>query len=151
MPMSAVPAKNSASPFASWRGSHVAVRVADYDAAKRWYMEKLDFRVLHEWPFGGMQLAYLLPPNDDVFSVELLGGGSPSPQPSYPDIPSSFEPAGYHHFCLSVDNVDETAAELRHRGVKIVAEPFDLAAISRRLCFVADPWGNLIEFAQTLA
>jgi lactoylglutathione lyase/glyoxylase I family protein len=31
--------------------------------------------------------------------------------------------------------------------VTIVTEPFELPAISRRLAFVADPWGNLIELA----
>jgi lactoylglutathione lyase/glyoxylase I family protein len=34
--------------------------------------------------------------------------------------------------------------------VSIVGEPFDLGAISRRLAFFANPWGNLIELAQVL-
>jgi lactoylglutathione lyase/glyoxylase I family protein len=42
---------------------------------------------------------------------------------------------GYHHFCLNVTSVDETVATLRSRGVTIVTEPFELAAISRRLAF----------------
>ena len=63
-----LPPKKSASPFAGWRGHHVGVRVKDLDEAKNWYVEKLDFRVVHEWPYGDEQLAYIAPPNDDAFS-----------------------------------------------------------------------------------
>jgi hypothetical protein len=36
MPMPANPPKNPASPFASFGGHHVGVRVPDYNAAKAW-------------------------------------------------------------------------------------------------------------------
>lgn len=52
MPMPAHPPKNPTSPFASFGGHHVGIRVPDYEAAKAWYTQKLDFRVLHEWPYG---------------------------------------------------------------------------------------------------
>jgi glyoxylase I family protein len=58
MPMPKHPPKNTDSPFASMTGHHVAVRVPDYERAKAWYIEKLDFRVLQEWPFHGLRLAY---------------------------------------------------------------------------------------------
>ncbi len=62
--MPAHPPRNPDSPFASVGGHHVGVRVPDYAAAKAWYTEKLDFRVLQEWPYGDLQLAYLCPPDD---------------------------------------------------------------------------------------
>jgi hypothetical protein len=73
-----LPAKNPASPFAGWRGHHVGVRVKTLNE-RNWYVEKLDFRVVHEWPYADEQLAYIAPPNDDAFLVELLGGGNPPP------------------------------------------------------------------------
>lgn len=132
------------------RGAHVAVRVPDFEASKKWYVEKLDFRIVHEWPFGDLQLAYLAPANDDNFWIELLAGGNPAPAANYTDLNESLHPAGYHHFCLDVKSVDETIAELRKRGVTIVGEPFNLAAIGKRLAFLSDPWGNLIELAEVL-
>jgi len=42
-------------------------------------------------------------------------------------------------------------ADPRGRGVAIVTEPFHLDAISRKLAFFADPFGNLIELAQVIA
>ena len=145
-----LPIKNAASPFAGWRGHHVGVRVKDLNEAKNWYVEKLDFRVVHEWPYADEQLAYIAPPNDDAFMVELLGGGDPLPidAPKYSDLGDSLRHAGYHHFCINVPDIEKAVADLRARGVKIVTEPFKLDAISRKLAFFADPSGNLIELAE---
>jgi lactoylglutathione lyase/glyoxylase I family protein len=132
------------------RGGHSAIRVPDFEAAKRWYVEKLDFRVVHEWPFGDLQLAYLAPAADDRFFIEILGGGSPIPNRDYPDLNDSLAVGGYHHVCFDVESVDATLAELGQREVPIRTEPFDLEVISRRLAFIADPWGNLIELAEVL-
>ena len=153
MPNFTVPARNTASAFADMRGHHVALRVTDFAVAKAWYTGKLDFRVVHEWPFADEQLAYLAPPNDDNFMIELLGGGDPLPidQPTYTDLGDSLRYAGYHHFCINVADIDRSVAELKARGVTIVTEPFKLDAISRKLAFFADPFGNLIELAQVVA
>ena len=147
------PAQNLASPFADMRGHHVAVRVPSLAAAKAFYVDTLDFRVIAEWPYADELLAYVAPPGDDHFYVEILGDGDHEPTEArpYTDLGDSLKYRGYHHFCLAVANVDATIAELRARGVTIVAEPFILPAISRKLAFFADPFGNLIELAQVLA
>ena len=146
------PSHNSASPFADMRGHHVAVRTPDLETVKRWYVETLDFRVVAEWDYADEKLAYLAPPTDDHFFIEILGGGDPGPQDvrPYTDLSSSLAYAGYHHFCLNVTSVAATVEKLRERGVTIVTEPFILPAISRRLAFFADPFGNLIELAEVL-
>jgi len=146
------PPKNGASPFADMRGHHVAVRTPSLAEAKAFYVKKLDFRVIAEWDYADEKLAYLAPPTDDHFYVEVLGGGNtlPAEVRPYTDLGDSLKYRGYHHFCLSVTSVDETVAKLRSRGVKIVTEPFVLPAISRRLAFFCDPFGNLIELAEVL-
>ena len=86
------------------RGHHVAVRTPDFAIAKAWYAEKLDFRVIAEWPYADEQLAYMAPAADDGFYVEILGGGEPAPidvRP-YTDLGDSLKYPGYHHFCLNV-------------------------------------------------
>jgi glyoxylase I family protein len=150
MPMPANPPRNPASPFASFAGHHVGVRVPDYEAAKAWYLDKLDFRVLQEWPYGELKLAYLMPANDDDFHLELLAGPIPNARPVTDDLGESLTYGGYQHICVHVDSVDESLAELRRRGVDIVGEPFEIDDISRRLAFIRDPWGNMIELSETL-
>ncbi|WP_328616758.1 VOC family protein [Amycolatopsis sp. NBC_00355] len=150
MPMPAHPPKNPASPFASFGGHHVGIRVPDFAAAKDWYTGKLDFRVLQEWPYGELKLAYLSPANDDDFHVELLAGPVPFPKPVLDDLGVSLQYGGYQHICVHVDSVDDALAELTGRGVDIVGEPFEIEDISRRLAFIRDPWGNMIELSETL-
>ena len=147
-----LPAKNAASPFADLRGHHVAVRTPSLAEAKDFYVGKLDFRVVAEWDYADEQLAYLAPPTDDHFYIEVLGGGDalPSEVRPYTDLGDSLKYRGYHHFCLNVASVDETIARLRARAVVIVTEPFVLPAIGRKLAFFADPFGNLIELAEVL-
>src|SRR5262245_19769780 len=104
MSLTQLPPPRTDSPFASAKGHHVAVRVPDFGAAKRWYTEKLDFRLVHEWPYADQHVAYLAPPTDDAFFVEILAGGAPGPipKPVYTDLADSLRLAGLHHFCLNV-------------------------------------------------
>jgi lactoylglutathione lyase/glyoxylase I family protein len=144
------PPRNTSSPFADMKGHHVAVRTPDLASALSWYVEKLDFRVIAQWPYADEQLAYVAPATDDHFYVEILGGGDHAPHEArpYDGLADSLKYRGYHHFCLSVKSVDETVATLKSRGVTIVTEPFVLPAISRKLAFFCDPFGNLIELAE---
>src|ERR1700761_5048487 len=116
------PPKNPASPFADMSGHHVAVRVPSLQAAKDFYVGKLDFRVVAEWPFADELLAYLAPPTDDHFYIEVRGDGATPPRDvrPYTDLADSLKYSGYHHYCLSVASIDATVATLRQRGVKIV-------------------------------
>ncbi|MET0463928.1 MAG: antibiotic biosynthesis monooxygenase [Chitinophagaceae bacterium] len=145
-----MPKLNPASPLADVSGNHVGVRVPDYEAAKKWWTEKLDFRVIHEWPYADEKLAYLAPANDNSFWVEILAGGKLKPQPTYKDLAESLETPGLHHICIHVKNIGSTVAELKRRGVTIVGEIFYLKDITRKLAFIADPWGNLIELSEVV-
>ena len=147
----AFPAAKTSSPFTSMKGDHVGVRVPDINEAITWYTEKLDFRIVHRWPYGDLQLAYVAPAVDSTFKVELLAGPGAVERKPYSDLADSLNLAGWHHVCLMVDSVETTVAELRRRGVTIVTEPFDLPVISRKLAFFSDPWGNLFELAQVLS
>lgn len=145
-----MPKLNPSSPLADVSGNHVGIRVPDYEAAKKWWMEKLDFRVIHEWPYADEKLAYLAPANDNSFWVEILAGGKLKPQPTYKDLAESLEAPGLHHVCIHVKNIEKTVAELKKRNVTIVGEIFYLKDITRKLAFIADPWGNLIELSEVV-
>jgi len=151
MPMpTSLPAANLASPFASMKGEHAAIRVPDFTVAIAWYAEKLDFRILHTWPYGEMKVTYLAPPADADFRIEVIAGPGARQRPPYTELADSLTLSGLHHICFTVASADDTVTELRRRGVSIITEPFDLPAISRRLAFFCDPWGNLFELAQEL-
>lgn len=152
MPDFTPPAVNLRSPFADMRGHHVAVRTPDFQRAVDFYVGALDFRIVAAWDYGDTTLAYLSPPADDAFHIEILGAGVPEPVEArpYADLADSMRYRGYHHFCLIVDSVDATVERLRERSVTIVTEPFIVEAIHRKLAFFSDPFGNLIELAEVL-
>src|ERR1700742_3424745 len=126
---------------------HVAIRAVDYAGTIGWYQDKLDFTIDQEWPFGDMQLAYLA---NGSAKIEILGGSAAEPQAPVASLGDSFGIEEYHHFCVNVADVDATLAELRGRGVETLGEAIDLEAIDRRLGFVKDNNGNIIELAAPL-
>ncbi len=150
MPIPAYPAKNNSSPLASMKADHIALRVPDFEASRDWFVEKFDFRVIHQWPFGDLKLAYLAPATDDDFLIELIGGTLETPRNKYDDLGASLGEGGSHHICFAVSDTQKTLDELRSRGVTVVAEPFVVEDINRLLAFVSDPWDNLYELSQEI-
>ena len=123
---------------------HVALRVVDYDGTVAWYREKLGFELDQEWPFGDLRLAYM---HNGNAKIEVLGGSTAEPQEQVDSLETTFSHEGVHHFCFRVDDLDVTLAELKARGVPLLGEPFVVEEIGRRLVFIKDNSGNLIEFS----
>jgi len=143
--------QQSHSPFASASIRHTALRVPDMEASKRWFVEKLDFRVLREWQIDEHRCAWVCPSGDGSLHVEIVGGNSPEPNPEFGTVEETHEYSGYHHVSILVESLDAALAELRRRGVRLVGDPFMIRAVSRRVAFIADPWGNLVEVAEVAA
>ncbi|MDF7813871.1 VOC family protein [Hymenobacter sp. YC55] len=141
-----LPAKNAEGINGKMRADHVALRTLDFAGTIGWYTEKLGFRLLKQVTLGDLQLAFLAPANDDNFWVEVLSNGpAREPQATPPPITS-----GFQHLCLTVENVEETLAALRERGVEVTREPFDVPPLGKRCGFVADLHGNTLEFIQNI-
>ncbi|MEV0074087.1 MULTISPECIES: VOC family protein [unclassified Amycolatopsis] len=149
MPPTATLPQNPASPFASMRGHHIAIRYPDFEEARAFWVDTLGWRLAQTWPYGDLTLGFLLPPTQDDFHLEILGGPGAVAQPRFANIDDSMSVNGYNHVCLSVDSVDTVLAELRSRGVEIVNEPFEILEISARLAFFRDPWGNIFEISES--
>jgi glyoxylase I family protein len=151
MPLPAAPARNTSSPFSSMHAHHTAIRYPDFEAARSFWVDTMDWRVLQTWPYGELTLAYVMPPDQDDFHLEILAGPGAAAQEIYDDVDASLVVNGFNHVCLSVDSVDETLAALRERGVDIVNPPFEIDDISARLAFFRDPWGNMFELTERTA
>jgi lactoylglutathione lyase len=141
-----LPEKNTQSTFKDMRMGHLGVWTTDFEGLIDWYVRNLEFRLILQVDLGHLQLAFLAPATYDSFWLEILCNksteGAQTPTP--PAI------TGYLHFCLDVSNVDHTLAEVNQRGIPTVRGPFDVPAIGKRCGFIADPQGNMIEFAQDI-
>jgi lactoylglutathione lyase/glyoxylase I family protein len=150
MPLPAAPPRNPASPFASMRGHHTGIRYPDYGAARSFWVDTMEWRILQTWTYGELTLSYVMPPDQDDFHLEILAGPGARAQTVFGDVDASLTVDGYNHVCLSVDSVDGTLEELRRRGVDIVNPPFEIDDISARLAFFRDPWGNMFELSERI-
>jgi glyoxylase I family protein len=132
------------------RAHHTGIRYPDYEDARSFWVDRLDWRILQTWPFGGLTLAYIMPPDQDGFHLEILAGPGAAERPIAADLNESLNFSGFNHVCIAVDSLDKTLADLRDRGVEIVGEPFEVEAVSARLAFFRDPWGNMFELSEHL-
>jgi len=139
-----IPEKNPEGINGKMKAGHLGLRTTDYEATIQWYTEILGFRLLKKWTAGDLKLAYLAPANDDNFWLEIIQDGNPQPGAPQPIL------NGFQHFCIDVENVDQTLAALRHKNVKVVREPFNVPPIGKRCGFIIDLHGNVIEFAQDI-
>ena len=129
--------------FSQLKAGHIAIRTHRYNAVIAWYKEKLDFRLIREWEVGELQLAFIAPPNDDTFMIEILGVKKEVKQDS------SKASYGYDHICFNVADLEKIINELKSRDLAILRS-FSVPAIGKRSAFISDPFGNSIEFCQDL-
>jgi hypothetical protein len=76
--------------------------------------------------------------------IELVAGAADR-QAAPSDLPSSMGSSRMHHFCVAVADLDAAISDLRERDVDLIGGPMEIADIDRRIAFVTDNLGNIIE------
>lgn len=117
---------------------------------KRWYIENLDFTVDKEWTVDelpGMKLAYL---RKGDFRLELISDDQEPRTPIPADFVEHLKSIGFQHLAFRVDSVDAVMAELTKRGIDAFVPAASYENVGRRVSFIKNPEGNLVEFAQDL-
>lgn len=120
---------------------HIAIIVSDYEASKDFYVNKLGFQIIRE--------NYRPERNDwkldlkinEITELEIFGVKNPPARVTRP------EAAGLRHLSFFTDNIEETVAELKEKG--IVTEPIRVDEFSgKKFTFFADPDGLPIELHE---
>ena len=120
---------------------HIAIIVSDYEASKDFYVNKLGFQIIRE--------NYRPERNDwkldlrvnEATELEIFGVKNPPARVTRP------EAAGLRHLAFFTDNIEETVAELKEKGV--VTEPIRVDEFSgKKFTFFADPDGLPIELHE---
>lgn len=150
------PVRLSAQPSSRWvpKVDHLAIAVLDFDGVLSWYCDRLGFSVRQRWHQiqTGRKLAYLV---HGATVVELIEADAGAEAHSLPATPAGyFAATGYNHVCFAVEDVELALMALRERGVETFAPPEERALGTsgwlRRIAFVRDPEGNLIELAEPM-
>lgn len=123
---------------------HVAIKVADFDGAVRFYTEGLGFKEKIAWGEGEKR-AVMLDAGDGNY-MEIFAGGPKRDAPA---------PEGVMiHFALRTRDCDAALNKARAAGGVVTMEPKSLDIPSRphvtpiRIAFCKGPAGEVIEFFQ---
>lgn len=120
---------------------HIAIIVSDYEVSKDFYVNKLGFQIVRE--------NYRPERNDwkldlkvnETTELEIFGVKNPPARVTRP------EAAGLRHLAFFTDNIEETVAELKEKG--IMTEPIRVDEFSgEKFTFFADPDGLPIELHE---
>lgn len=130
---------------------HVMICVSNYEETIQWYQAMLDATIEKEWlvdELPDLKLAYL---NIHGFRLEIVASTeAKAGMPIASDFGESLRTTGIGHFCFHVDDVDAALAEMNRRGVPTFVGAADYRNVGRRVGFVKDNSGNIIEFAGAL-
>lgn len=154
-PLAATPVAATPAIFAGARFDHVSINVRDFDTMLAWYQQKLGFTLEVAWrvaALNGKRLAYLAINDARIELVEADPGAGGMGEPK--DFADHFARTGYGHLCFAVANVDAVMSGLETEGVPtfVKAETYDLDGTPwrRRVGFIKDPEGNVLEFGEPL-
>jgi catechol 2,3-dioxygenase-like lactoylglutathione lyase family enzyme len=126
-------------------GAFFALSVPDLDASARWYADKLGLHVIMQPPpFNGVVARVL---QGGGLTVELIHNPGAVPLGrAAPAVKNNVLVHGIFKVGLIVDDIDDTLATLRARGIDIAIGPFGAQNGQPANFIIRDNAGNLIQF-----
>ena len=119
--------------------THVAIKVSDIERSVDFYCNKLGLSEQFRLENDGKPCLVYIKVAENQF-IELFPGGQGAHKDS--------EAPGCVHFCLLVDDIQESFREITSRGVKSLNGEPTFGGDNAWQFWVADPDGNPFEFHQ---
>lgn len=139
-------------PLDQMRAEHIMISTDDFEATVAWYRDVLGFEVARRWTvpdFPGLELGYL---EKNGFVIEVVETPEIRERISRPsDLEEALNDRVIGHFAFLVADVDAVALELKRRGAEFMVEPRSFPDSGRRLIFIYDNDGYVIEFLTPLS
>ncbi|HEX8038333.1 MAG TPA: VOC family protein [Chryseosolibacter sp.] len=120
---------------------HIAIICSDYHVSKKFYTEVLGFSVMAEHYREERQSWKLDLRLHNHYTLELFSFPDAPARPSHP------EALGLRHLAFSVNNLQESIAELEQKGIAIEAMRTD-PYTGKRFTFFSDPDGLPLELYE---
>jgi lactoylglutathione lyase len=130
--------------LATLRPHHVGLTVADLDRARGWYADALGLELVLAFELPGGVRGLMLR-NGAGAGVELFEVPGAEAGVAHGDPRETMRTRGFGHVAFEVDDLDAAFAAALAAGASGVWEPRQSPEPGRRMAFVHDPDGNLIE------
>ena len=105
----------------SFKVDHIHLKAVDVEETAKWYVDKIGAKITFEGKFKGSKVYYFDISGFNFIVFGQLEGEEGDNAPNQPSLRTRF---GTDHFGFAVDNMAETVADLRAKGVTILEEPW---------------------------
>ncbi len=135
------------------KADHLLIGVSNFEETVTWYKDILGFKEEVRWTVDGLpnlDLAYL---TNGEFRIEIIGDKeSNQNNKQVSDFGEHLSHQGFAHICFQVEDIDLAMKQLKDKGIEtfVKAETYPLNHYKRRVAFIKDLNGNVIEFAGPL-
>lgn len=141
-------------PLAQYRADHIAITTDDYEGTIAWYRKHLGMEVTETWEidlYPGKKFAYI--ENDmNGYSIEVIYTPEFFQEEEVAnEIDAALSDRGISHVAFLVADVDAVYGYFVEAGVEILLPPYSSPEADRRLIFVRDNSGNVVEFLTPLS
>ena len=130
---------------------HAGISVPDLDRSLTWYCQALGLRPGFRFEVTPIGLRGAFALGEGSTGVELLEMAGAAPGAPKTDPPSANAIHGFNHVCFHVSDLDAAYARLIACGAADVWGPRPAPEPGRRMAYVTDPDGNLIELVAPTA
>jgi catechol 2,3-dioxygenase-like lactoylglutathione lyase family enzyme len=127
-----------------YRCDHVHLKAVDPEATAMWYVEKFGASITFEGRFKGSKVFYFMIGDFTFIVFGQLEGEENEKSPIQPTLQTRF---GVDHFGFAVNNMAESVADLRAKGVTILEEPWSPRP-GLTICYIEGPDKARIELSE---
>ena len=120
---------------------HIAIIVSDYERSRHFYVDLLGFPVIRENYRPEKRDWKLDLKLNETTELEIFAPENPPKRPSYP------EACGLRHLAFHVENIEDTIADLKEKGIECEPVRFD-SFTGKKMTFFADPDGLPLELHE---
>ncbi|MFZ2886629.1 MAG: VOC family protein [Minisyncoccia bacterium] len=125
---------------------HVALTVNNIEESIEWYKQVFNAEVIHSYEKDGRQIAHVRIGEAQVEFFAFKDGAEALPDYSK-ELQTDLRVVGTKHFCLAVEDLESTMAELSQKGA-VFATDVRTAGFGGRYVFVKDCNDILIELYE---
>ena len=128
----------------NYKCDHIHLKAVDVEKTAKWYVDNIGARITFEGQFKGSKVYYLDVSGFNFIVFGHLQGEEGENTPIEPTLRTRF---GTDHFGFAVENMQETVADLKSKGVAILEGPWSPRP-GLTICYIEAPDKARIELSE---